>query len=90
MTIDEMQKIEDENKEKARLHKLWLEEKDWFALVDAKKFYNDKDVPAKNMIIRLSELGENLLEQDRTEFSFIEKIIYRTNKWSEGLIEIDY
>ncbi len=84
MTIDELQKIEDENKRKVSEQQKWLKEKDWFIVLDADKLYDQ----AGKIVFRVSELRHDLEMFDELKYKGSCEFVYRTNKWKENLQEI--
>lgn len=86
MTIEELQEIENSNKNKALQRKNYLKQKDWFVIMTPAPFLEDR---RQKGIVRLSELESTLGIYDIESYKGHVEIVRRTNQWSESLPEAD-
>ena len=84
MTIEELQKIEDDNKKKVEERKKWLKEKDYFIALDCKKVYGEGN---GKVLFRVKETDFEQFEDFKYKGEC--EIVYKTNAWFEKLQELD-
>lgn len=84
-TIEELQKLEDDNIKKAQERKEYLKEKDWFIILSQKPFFDELGT----VVFRLSELKDEMERFDSFHYKGKTEIVYKTNKWFEGLNELE-
>lgn len=84
-TTEELREQEAQIINAKEARKKWLKEKDWFIVLDTELLYGEPG----SVVFRVSELRENLDMFDELKYKGKCEFVYRTNKWSESLPELD-